>query len=99
MSKIDMEEFSKQERDITRIFIASNLKEAQSIEEILIGHGIDYAVKIEKYVRLGLFPSEIPGVAVYVMYRPDRALSAAICCATRAFFPASLKKTCEFGKG
>ena len=61
-----MEEFSKDEKDITRIFIASNLKEAQGIEEILTGHGIDYAVKIEKYVRLGLFPSEIPGVAFYV---------------------------------
>jgi len=61
-----MEEFSKDEKDITRIFIASNLKEAQGIEEILTGHGINYAVKIEKYVRLGLFPSEIPGVAFYV---------------------------------
>jgi hypothetical protein len=66
MSRIDMEEFSMDEKDITRIFIASNLKEAQSIEEILTDHGIDYAVKIEKYVRLGLFPSEMPGVAFYV---------------------------------
>ena len=63
-----MEEFSKDEKDITRIFIASSLKEAQSVEEILTGLGIDYAVEIEKYVRfqLGLFPSEIPGVAFYV---------------------------------
>ena len=85
-----MEEFSKDEKDITRIFIASNLKEAQGIEEILTGHGIDYAVKIEKYVRLGLFPSEIPGVAFYVS--SGRDLSAGICCVTRIFLLASLKK-------
>jgi hypothetical protein len=66
MSRIDMEDFSKDEKEITRIFIASNLKEAQGIEETLTGHGIDYAVKIEKYVRLGLFASEMPGVAFYV---------------------------------
>ena len=66
MSRVDIEDLSKAEKDITRIFIASSLNEAQSVEEILTGHGIDYAVTIEKYVRLGLFPSEIPGVAFYV---------------------------------
>ncbi len=62
-----MEDLSKDERKITRIFIASSLSEAQGVEEMLTGHGINYAVNIEKYVRLGLFPSEIPGVAFYVL--------------------------------
>ncbi len=67
MSRIDIEDLSKDEREITRIFIASSLAEAQGVEEILTGHGIEYAVNIEKYVRLGLFPSEIPGVGFYVL--------------------------------
>ena len=61
-----MEDFSKNEKDITRIFIASSLKEAQSVEEILTGLGINYAVNIEKFVQFGLFLSEMPGVAFYV---------------------------------
>ena len=67
MSRVDIEDFSDPKRTIKRIFIASSLKEAQDIEEILTGHGIDYAVEIQKYVRLGLFPSEIPGVSFYVL--------------------------------
>ena len=67
MSRIDIEEFSKDEKEITRIFIASSLKEAQGVEEILTGLGINYAVNIEKFVQFGLFPSEIPGVAFYVL--------------------------------
>jgi len=68
MSRVDIEDLSKGEKDITRIFIASSLHEAKSVEEILTGYGIDYAVAIEKYVRLGLFSSETPGVAFYVLF-------------------------------
>ncbi len=66
MSRVDIEDLSKDEKEITRVFIASSLNEAQSIEDILTGNGINYAVTIEKYVRFGLFPSEIPGVGFYV---------------------------------
>ncbi len=68
MSRVDIEDLSRDEKEITRIFIASNLNEAQRVEDILTGHGIEYAVDIEKYVRLGLFPSEIPGVGFYVLF-------------------------------
>ncbi len=67
MGRVDIEDLSGDEKEITRIFIAASLNEAQSVEEILTGHGVDYAVNIEKYVRFGLFPSEIPGVGFYVL--------------------------------
>ncbi len=67
MSRVDIEDLSKSEKDITRIFIAASLNEAQNVEEILTGNGINYAVTIEKFVRFGLFPSEIPGAAFYVL--------------------------------
>jgi hypothetical protein len=70
MSRIDKEEFSKSERNITRIFIASSLHEALKIEKILTANGIDYAVEIEPFIRTGLFASlfvsEASGAAFYV---------------------------------
>ncbi len=61
-----MEEFVGHE--VTRIFIASNLNEAQNVEKLLTLRGIDYAIEIERYVRLSVFGTDAAGAAFYVSY-------------------------------
>jgi hypothetical protein len=65
MTRLQIEDFSDQE--ISRIFVAVNLKEAEAVESILSAQRIDYAVEIESYVRLSLFSSEVSGAVFYVL--------------------------------
>jgi hypothetical protein len=56
------------ERNIERVFIAGNLKEALKIERLLTEQGIDYAVKIEKFMQTRIFfTSEYSGATFYVL--------------------------------
>jgi hypothetical protein len=64
MARLQIENFPEQ--DISRIFVAVNLKEAEAVEIVLSVQGIDYAVEIESYVRLSLLSSEVSGAVFYV---------------------------------
>ena len=64
MGRIDIEDFS--DKDISRIFIASSIKEAESAEDILTQNGMDYAISLEPYTRL-FFGTERKGIAFYVL--------------------------------
>jgi len=64
MGRIEIEDFSS--KDISRIFIAGSIKEAESVEDILNQNGIDYAISLEPYVRM-FFGTERNGIAFYVL--------------------------------
>ncbi len=64
MSRIELEDFS--DKDISRIFIAASVKEAELVEKILTQNGIDYAISLEPYTRL-FFGTERNGLAFYVL--------------------------------
>ena len=64
MGRIDLENFS--DRSITRIYIAKNIKEAQSIENLLTQKNIDYALSVEPFLPPSLLQSERMGAAFYV---------------------------------
>jgi hypothetical protein len=53
--------------------MASKLREAQQVEEVLSARSIDYYVEVEPFMTylLGLFPRRQNGVAFYV--RADQA--------------------------
>jgi len=71
MGRIEIEEFS--EKDISRIFIAASLKEAELVENILSEDGIDYTISLEPYLRIGyLMKSELNGVAFYVLSAKEK---------------------------
>lgn len=65
MTRLQIEDFS--DKEISRIFVAVNLKEAEAAESILSAQGTDYAIEIESYVRLSLFSSEVSGAVFYVL--------------------------------
>ena len=64
MGRIDIENFS--DKDISRIFIAASIKEAELAEDILTRNGIDYAISLEAYTRL-FFGTPREGIAFYVL--------------------------------
>ena len=64
MGRIEIEDFSR--KDISRIFIAGSIEEAESAEDILTQNGIDYAISLEPYVRM-FFGTERNGIAFYVL--------------------------------
>jgi hypothetical protein len=64
MGRIEIEHFS--DKDISRIFIAASVKEAEAVEDILTQDGIDYALSLEPFAQ-GLFTSQRNGVAFYVL--------------------------------
>ncbi len=64
MGRIDLEKFS--DLNITRIYIAKNIKEAQSIEKLLTEKNIDYALSVEPFLPPSLLQSERMGAAFYV---------------------------------
>ncbi len=64
MGRIDLEKFS--DLNITRIYIAKNIKEAQSIEILLTEKNIDYALSVEPFLPPSLLQSERMGAAFYV---------------------------------
>jgi hypothetical protein len=67
MARLDPEEFLDQE--VTRVYIAGNVGEANRVEETLTKRGFDYIVEIEPYLRriLGIFPSKVAGAGFYVL--------------------------------
>ncbi len=64
MGRIELEKFS--DLNITRIYIAKNIKEAQSIEKLLTEKNIDYALSVEPFLPPTLLQSERMGAAFYV---------------------------------
>jgi hypothetical protein len=64
MGRVEIENFS--DKDISRIFIAASIKEADSAEDILTQIGIDYAISLEPYTRM-FFGTERKGIAFYVL--------------------------------
>ena len=57
------------ERELDLLYIAKKLKEAQRIEELLTGAGIDYAVEADRYRGGVVFVTERVGAFFYVL--PD----------------------------
>ncbi len=64
MGRIEIEDFS--DKNISRIFIAASIKEAEFVEDVLTQDGIDYGVSLESFVQ-GIFVSERDGIAFYVL--------------------------------
>jgi hypothetical protein len=62
MPRIEPEDLS----DPERVFVGSSLKRAQEAEQVLAGHGIDYAVQVEQIGRSFLFGSPIHAAVFYV---------------------------------
>ncbi len=69
MAKLDFEHFL--DKEMTRIYLAGELKEATRVENTLTRQGIDYAVEIESYCKfiLGIFPAIYKGAGFYVLSR------------------------------
>ena len=74
MARVEFESFGEDE--VSRIYMAGRLREAQGVEEVLSTHDIDYYPEVEIYVTylLGVVPRRQKGVAFYV-----RASEAAQC--------------------
>ena len=71
MARLDFETFG--DNEVSRIYIAGGVAEANRVEDVLVRHGIDYAVEVEPYRKstltvLTLFSSGVyPGVAFFVL--------------------------------
>jgi len=61
-----MEDFAGKE--VEPIYMAATLREAKRVEEVLTRQGVEYAVKIEPFVRylLLLIPRRYSGATFYV---------------------------------
>jgi hypothetical protein len=81
MARVPIETF--EDRDVEPVFIAGSVGEAERVEEVLTQQGIEFAVRIEPFIRyiLAVFPSEHEGAAFYVLSGQSaycrRALAAA----------------------
>jgi len=64
MGRIEFDKFS--DLEITRIYIAKNILEAESIETLLTENNIDYAISLEPFLPPSLLQSERMGAAFYV---------------------------------
>ena len=67
MARFNLDDFSG--KDVSRLYIAAKLREAQRVEEVLNKAGIDYTVKVEPFQKLTLllFTAEYQGAAFYVL--------------------------------
>lgn len=66
MGRIQIEDFI--DKEISRIFIATNVEQSERVEDILTREGIDYAIVMEPYLRIGLIStSELKGIAFYTL--------------------------------
>ena len=63
MARVEPEALSH--RELSRVFIAGTLAEAQRVEEMLSVNGVDYVVRVEPF-RASLFFSPRNGAAFYV---------------------------------
>lgn len=50
----------------TLVYLAPSLREARRVEELLTGHGVNYAVQVEEMGRTTLFGSTRHGAGFYV---------------------------------
>lgn len=68
MARIAFEDFGDG-KELVRIYLARELREAKRVETVLTGLGIDYAVEVEPYVTTmsSIFSSEYKGAAFYVL--------------------------------
>jgi hypothetical protein len=53
-------------QDPEKIYMAGSLREARSVEAVLTGHGVEYAVEVEDLGRTTLFGSIRHGAGFYV---------------------------------
>ncbi len=66
MTRVTEEEFEGKE--VSRIYVAGSVREAEVVERLLDRNGIDYLIEIEEYRRLTLLLSPTSkGVAFYVL--------------------------------
>jgi hypothetical protein len=66
MARVEIEEFSG--KDISRLFVAGSIREAERAEVLLSENAISYAVEIEDFINPGFFSSSIKkGVVFYVL--------------------------------
>jgi len=66
MSRVEIEEFSAKE--ISRIFVAGSIREAERVEALLTENAISYAVQIEEFLNSGLFTNSVrEGMVFYVL--------------------------------
>ena len=63
MARVEPEALT--DRDPLRIYIAGRLAEAQQVEELLSGHGVEYVVQVEPY-RTSILFGPRNGAAFYV---------------------------------
>ena len=63
MVRVDSDALSH--RELSRVFIAGTLREAQQVEELLTVSGVDYVVQVEPY-RASLFFGPRYGAAFFV---------------------------------
>ena len=67
MPRVTLDDFG--ETEVSRIYLAGRLAEAKRVENILSGHGINYAVEVEPYITsFAIFSSgEYRGATFYVL--------------------------------
>lgn len=65
MTRRKLEDFS--DKNISRIFIARNLAEAEKVENLLNENKIDFAVEIEAFLQSSWLQSQLQGAAFYVV--------------------------------
>lgn len=67
MARLDSEAFL--DKEVSRVYIAGNVREAERAEKALTAEGFDYLVEIERFTVavLAIFPSEYPGASFYVL--------------------------------
>ena len=65
MARIPIKEFS--DRNITRIFLASSVKTAENVENLLNQSGINYSIELEPFTTTSIFSSEYIGSSFYVL--------------------------------
>jgi len=66
MPRVEIEEFS--DKDISRIYIAGTIEEAERAEALLSENGISFAVQIEEFMGPGLLTSSLKhGWSFYVV--------------------------------
>lgn len=81
MARVDSEAFL--EKEVSRVYIAGSVREAERVEKALNEEGFDYLVEIERFTKavLGIFTSEYSGASFYVLSgqatSARKALSAA----------------------
>ncbi|MFQ5899918.1 MAG: hypothetical protein ACE5JN_16970 [Candidatus Methylomirabilia bacterium] len=66
MARLTLESFAG--REVRRVYVAANVREAETVEKLLGGRAIDFAVEMEPFYRpvAGLIPARYMGAVFYV---------------------------------